>query len=484
MLPTARAPRPATLAVLAAVTAILIQHSHGSHLNGGRWKRQSPCRRNQFPCNSGKCIEVFLLCDGKIHCDDGSDETATICQRKTCPSQAFKCKYGACIDLNGLCNGVEECVDGSDETSCTASTRPSEPENSSALGPPMQSGSEVRCPALTIPSRDITCKLNDRRVDCSEPALPGTTAMVECRGFYVNKEESSFDTICQFNGQWSRHVTPCQPKCGEPTPEGLPFIAGGTKAKNGEFPWHAGIYRFNHDRENYEQICGGNVISERLIVSAGHCFWNMATSSIVDLKDYKVAVGKYYREWNNNRDMVYVQTPEIEKVVTPQRFRGNIRSWQNDIALIKLKDVIRMTVAVRPICVDFNNNYDRQFVPGTKGIVVGWGMTEKMLPGEVLYKTNLPYISFEECEKEVPKPFLMFLTNDKICAGYRNGTSVCPGDGGGGYATQFNDGRWYLMGIVSVGVPARNSEACNVEQYATFTKVSNYYSFIQQNQSQ
>ena len=57
-----------------------------------------------------------------------------------------------------------------------------------------------------------------------------------------------------------------------------------------EVPWHVGIY------QNGEQICGGTIISERVIISAAHCF-SMSTngSHEIDYKEYQVAAGKIQR---------------------------------------------------------------------------------------------------------------------------------------------------------------------------------------------
>ena len=57
-----------------------------------------------------------------------------------------------------------------------------------------------------------------------------------------------------------------------------------------EVPWHVGIYK------DGEQICGGTIVSERLVISAAHCF-SMATdnSHQIDYKAFKVAAGKIRR---------------------------------------------------------------------------------------------------------------------------------------------------------------------------------------------
>lgn len=59
---------------------------------------------------------------------------------------------------------------------------------------------------------------------------------------------------------------------------------------------------------------------------------------------------------------------------------------------------------------------------------------------------------------------------------YSSGTSVCQGDSGGGLVFRHNT-RFYLRGIVSIS-PRSPSGSCDSNQYALYTKVSNYIDFI------
>lgn len=49
------------------------------------------------------------------------------------------------------------------------------------------------------------------------------------------------------------------------TPKGVPLVVGGTMAMRGDVPWHAGIYYGNVT--HYDQICGGSLISETVVLS-------------------------------------------------------------------------------------------------------------------------------------------------------------------------------------------------------------------------
>ena len=57
-----------------------------------------------------------------------------------------------------------------------------------------------------------------------------------------------------------------------------------------EVPWHVAIY------QNGEQICGGTIVSERVVISAAHCFSdNIYFMHTFDVKTYKVAAGRIAR---------------------------------------------------------------------------------------------------------------------------------------------------------------------------------------------
>ncbi|XP_039283407.1 modular serine protease isoform X2 [Nilaparvata lugens] len=80
----------------------------------------SACRRFEFQCSNGDCIDSSLVCDGPRHCPDGSDETITQCYNigLMCPRGSFRCDYGACVEGDMRCDGRMDCADNSDEKGC------------------------------------------------------------------------------------------------------------------------------------------------------------------------------------------------------------------------------------------------------------------------------------------------------------------------------------------------------------------------------
>ncbi|XP_068156548.1 modular serine protease-like [Drosophila tropicalis] len=67
-----------------------------------------------FNCNNGESIADRKLCDTKLDCSDGSDETFEVCFWNQCPNK-YRCAYGACFTDEQECDGIVDCHDGTDE---------------------------------------------------------------------------------------------------------------------------------------------------------------------------------------------------------------------------------------------------------------------------------------------------------------------------------------------------------------------------------
>nr|CAD7575376.1 unnamed protein product [Timema californicum] len=468
--------------------------------------------------------------------------------------------------------------------------------------PALPTCKQATCPSLVSDSVNATCKLNGARVNCEKPAPVGTEAQLECKISYQLVSEPGYDTIqCQSSGEWRPAPFSCTPgsepafawresgkpfrknrpqftrlrfepravelyttsalanyateaECGTRNPEGRPFLSNGYEAKVGEFPWFVGVYRNSTIDGAMKHICGASLISPRLVVSgkhfnqahvaenkwlAAHCFWDDSTRKTLPKQRYKLAVGKFYRDWNAPEDeaqfreklvfriwstrpgnafvrrelvgnyreekiltipgqnsnpnlfIAYQQTKLNEPDIWPacpakrpaeikiqDRYQGRHLNFANDIAVIVLNVSVELTWAVRPVCIDWKKEYERfHFATGSKGAVAGWGITEKGVPSPTLMTSMLPFIDFTKCWNTVPERFRTYITPDKFCAGYTNGTSVCPGDSGGGLSFEYKK-KWYLRGVVSVGVGPDGDSKCYTEQYTAFTTVSTFLDFI------
>lgn len=267
--------------------------------------------------------------------------------------------------------------------------------------------------------------------------------------------------------------------CGRATPKEQPGLAiGGTNAKQGELPWHAGIY--DKLSQPYMQVCGGSIISNKLIISAAHCFWQ--NRSPLPESQFSVAVGKLYRPWDDPVDDA--QKSDVKKIHIPPRFRGLDSNFQDDIAVVVVSHAFEYRSFVRPVCLSFDTIFEKQQLqPINKGKVSGWGLISangKAAP--TLQVVELPYVDINTCLDNSPSVFVQYITSDKICAGTRQpNTALCHGDSGGGLVFPATEGyieRYYLRGIVSIAPADEGSNACNTAVYTGFTRIQQHEHFI------
>ncbi|KAJ8705494.1 hypothetical protein PYW08_012540 [Mythimna loreyi] len=480
--------------------------------------------QNQFICRDGSSIPLSDHCDGKPDCPDGTDETVRACAAKTCATNQFQCAYGGCVDEGSDCNGTQECPDGSDEADelCNRQLAASSPGNCTVPPQPEHGAYVSNQPNATpgqgfaslninvtcdqgygvfgadvvfcqdgewshpVPECVRLCKLDnnpsvhyyclvtdsiDDHRECNLYEPSGTVVKPECNfpNYYSPLTLSLMKCI---DGSWD-YVAICKPECGRVTPDGVALIIDGRQAMRGELPWHVGIYR--KTTNPYTQICGGSLVTNSVVISAAHCFWNDVIKQ-QPASLFAVAVGKIYRPWNNDGDMD-VQKSDVKEIKIPLRFQGSSANFQDDIAVLKLETPFVYKTYIRPVCLDFDINLDgRQLQPGNLGKVAGWGLTaEDGQASPILKVVEMPYVDITRCIRLSPLSFREYITSDKICSGYGNGTALCKGDSGGGLAFLESD-RYYLRGIVSTA--PNNDHLCNSNTLTTFTQIIKHEHFL------
>lgn len=207
----------------------------------------------------------------------------------------------------------------------------------------------------------------------------------------------------------------------ECTSTSLDLIAGGDPARPKEFP-HMALLGFEELNKSVSWSCGGSLISELYVLTAGHC-----------LKSQNGPI-KYVRlgDLIIDTDFDDAKPKEYEIIEIIENPKYSRASKYHDIALLKLNETVIFNAYIRPLCLPSAQ------LDGERLIATGWGRTgwaDEVSPK--LLKVFLEPFSNEECNNYYANDVNRKLENgidDKtqLCVGSRiENKDTCPGDSGG-----------------------------------------------------
>ncbi|KAL4709578.1 hypothetical protein ACJJTC_007309 [Scirpophaga incertulas] len=267
--------------------------------------------------------------------------------------------------------------------------------------------------------------------------------------------------------------------CGRRKVQHTELIVNGSPTKPGDWPWHAAIYRL--DKAKIEYICGGTLLSKIFVLTAAHCVTSKGAPVLPETRN--VVLGKYYLAGGD----IAAQEREVHEIVVHEEYKAQL--LDNDIALVKLKSEAAYDDYVQPGCLWYSGAVKKLGQDSVIGTVAGWGFDQTEALSPTLQQVIIPMQADTTCIKSNPSGFFIKILNDrKFCAGYRNGTSACNGDSGGGFHVFVPDeagnispkaaGAWYVRGIVSVTISKPNIPICDPNEYVVFTDVAKFTSWI------
>ncbi|XP_030569218.1 trypsin-like [Drosophila novamexicana] len=237
-------------------------------------------------------------------------------------------------------------------------------------------------------------------------------------------------------------------------------IVGGTVTEISRTPYQISLRLKQIDRKQFGRghICGGTVISQRLVVTATHCLYDGRSRNMRSPKDFVLIMGNSYLQTRS----VTMQQYNVQKLIPHPQY--NPTNLQNDIALIFINGFIPWKSIVRALPLARVTTD-----VGTPCLISGWGSTVTGgTSSQTLQSATVPVISQTECNAKYG-----YITAAQLCAGYMSGgIDSCQGDSGGPLQCHNT-----LVGIVSYGryCAAQDSPGVytNVLYYVDWIKKTN-----------
>ncbi|XP_072042750.1 trypsin-1-like [Amphiura filiformis] len=223
----------------------------------------------------------------------------------------------------------------------------------------------------------------------------------------------------------------------------LPYIVGGTEAVKGSWPWQANLRAESKwNPTGYYQFCGGTLINNQWILTAGHCWFGTKERDLPE--KYRIGLGFHHADGDGDEDVGELHI--VSKLFMHEGYNDN--TLANDIALLKLASPVTFNDHISPACLP---SAPVQSACTTDSIITGWGDTED--PNNVpdyLQQVQVPYIPTETCNQRTWYNGEVF--DEMFCAGYADGgVDTCQGDSGGPLVCKEADGNYYVHGITSWG---------------------------------
>ncbi|KAM8705764.1 hypothetical protein ACLKA7_010119 [Drosophila subpalustris] len=283
-----------------------------------------------------------------------------------------------------------------------------------------------------------TAQLPTRQPPSTASASASASAAIESNEI---TDSSTHDGGAEVLGN-VKTISAARSECGVPMltrPETR--IVGGKSAAFGRWPWQVSVRRTSFFGFSSTHRCGGALINENWIATAGHCVDDLLIAQI------RIRVGEY--DFSHVQEQLpYIERGVAKKVVHP---KYNFFTYEYDLALVKLEQPLEFAPHVSPICLPETES----LLIGMNATVTGWGrLSEGGTLPSVLQEVSVPIVSNDNCKSMFLRAGRQeFIPDIFLCAGYETGgQDSCQGDSGGPLQAKSQDGRFFLAGIISWGI--------------------------------
>ncbi|XP_028289996.1 transmembrane protease serine 7 isoform X2 [Gouania willdenowi] len=357
-----------------------------------------------------------------------------------CPESQFLCDTGLCVEKSRRCDGLDDCHDESDEVLCSK--------------PPMNCGSSSRLHPLFVCNGEKDCADGVDETNCTQETTCSAIRYQCQSGACILKKNAKCDGV--FDCRDESDEADCA--CGRPSALNKVSslndrIVGGANSEEGEWPWQVSLHFSG------SLYCGASVLSSDWLISAAHCF---AKDRLSDPRYWTAHLGML-----TQGSAKY--TADIQRIVVHEYY--NAHMFDYDIALLQLKKPWPPSLSplVHPVCLPPSSH---TVTSSHRCFVTGWGYRseeDKVLPS-VLQKAEVSIVSQSDCKKSYGP-----ISPRMLCAGVPSGErDACRGDSGGPLSCRtLDEGRWFLIGIVSWGSGCGRPNLPGV-----YTRVNKFTSWI------
>lgn len=229
---------------------------------------------------------------------------------------------------------------------------------------------------------------------------------------------------------------------GATLPNGEQYVINGQEAEPHTAPYIISLQLFNRtgDPAISRHRCGGSILTEHWVITAGHCVVNLPESTFLG-----VFAGRHnLAQSEESEDGQHREIDEI--IIHPSYWWDDDEPY--DVALIKVTEPFEFGATVQPIWLPPQDKIHF-------GIsrVFGWGSISLNLTAIIpdrLQTAPLPIIEYDLCEAVMRGLGVSPMHPSMLCVGpLEGGGGVCSGDSGGPLVQVNERGEIELVGVAS-----------------------------------
>lgn len=232
-------------------------------------------------------------------------------------------------------------------------------------------------------------------------------------------------------------------------------------------------YYHNGSARDKGFICGGSLVSRKIVVTAAHCILEKDSLTRRKAEDATFYLGRYNLTLKFER---YSLSSKVSELILHPDWSSKGFRYDADVAIAVLIQTINLfNNYIQPICLPTEPSYNDMI--DRKGQVAGWGLThfDNASTTWPMF-TTLKVVSESDCLGSDHR-FYFPTSHRTFCAGdVIGGSGPCNGDSGGGFVLE-KDSKWNLRGIISNALKDSDG-ACDTTKFAVFTDVSKFSDWI------